>query len=44
MFCHVSPTSSLHVFNDLYDKKVSIIDGEISDFGMESTVIKIIDN
>jgi len=41
MFCHVSPTTSLHVFNDLYDKNISIIDGETSEFGIESTVLKI---
>ena len=38
----MSPTSSVHVFNDLYDKDISIIDGENSKFGIESTVIKLI--
>jgi len=42
LFAHVSPTSSVHVFNDLYDKDITIIDGENSKFGIESTVIKII--
>jgi L-threonylcarbamoyladenylate synthase len=37
----VSPTSALHVFNDLYDKDLSIIDGENCQFGIESTVVKI---
>jgi hypothetical protein len=31
------------VFNDLYDKDITIIDGENSKFGIESTVIKIIE-
>lgn len=30
LFAHVSPTSALHVFNDLYDKPITIIDGPIS--------------
>jgi len=42
VFSHVSPTSALHVFNDLYDKELAIIDGENSVCGVESTVIKII--
>jgi len=28
LFSHVSPTQSVHVFNDLYDKPISIIDGQ----------------
>jgi len=41
LFSHVSPTSPVHVFNDFYDKDVSIIDGGFCDFGIESTVVKI---
>jgi len=43
LFSHVSPTSSIHVFNDLYNKEISIIDGENCRFGIESTVIKIME-
>jgi len=28
LFSHISPTQSIHVFNDLYDKPISILDGE----------------
>jgi tRNA A37 threonylcarbamoyladenosine synthetase subunit TsaC/SUA5/YrdC len=42
LFSHVSPTSSVHVFNDFYDQNVTIVNGEICEFGIESTVIKII--
>lgn len=41
LFSHVSPTTALHVFNDLYNKDISIIDGDNCKFGIESTVIKI---
>ena len=41
LFSHVSPTSAIHVFNDFYDKDVSIIDGENCEFGIESTVVKL---
>ncbi len=41
LFSHVSPTSPVHVFNDFFDQKVSILDGESSEFGIESTVVKI---
>ena len=44
LFSHVSPTQSVHVFNDLYDKDITIIDGSESEFGVESTVIKIIND
>ena len=43
-FAHISPTSSVHVFNDLFDKDISIIDGPNSIHGMESTVVKIVNN
>jgi L-threonylcarbamoyladenylate synthase len=41
LFSHVSPTKSIHVFNDLYDKNISIIDGYSCQHGIESTVIKV---
>lgn len=40
-FMHVSPTRGSHVFNDLKFEDVAILDGEMSDLGVESTVIKI---
>lgn len=39
-----SPTSAMHVFNDLNTKIPMIIDGGNCDIGLESTVIKIDDN
>lgn len=27
LFSHVSPTSSVHVFNDFYDQEIAIVDG-----------------
>lgn len=42
LFSHVSPTSAVHVFNDFFDKDLSIIDGERCEFGIESTVVKIL--
>ncbi len=42
LFSHVSPTSAVHVFNDFFDKDISIIEGEKSEFGIESTVIKLV--
>jgi len=42
LFSHVSPTSPIHVFNDFYNQEICIIDGEKSEFGIESTVIKLI--
>lgn len=44
IFCHVSPTSPVHVFNDLYNKDLTIIDGTTSSFGVESTIIKILND
>lgn len=41
-FAHISPTSSVHVFNDLYDKELAILDGPSTNFGIESTVAKLI--
>src|SRR3990167_8183511 len=40
-FMHVSPTKGSHVFDDLKYEDVAILDGEMSDLGVESTVIKI---
>lgn len=42
LFSHVSPTSPVHVFNDFYDQEVQIIDGSNCEFGIESTVVKIL--
>lgn len=41
LFSHVSPTSSVHVFNDFYDQPINIVDGDRCEYGIESTVIKI---
>ena len=41
LFSHVSPTSAVHVFNDFFDKDVAIIEGEKCEFGIESTVAKL---
>jgi len=41
LFSHVSPTSAVHVFNDFFDKDVAILDGEKCEFGIESTVAKL---
>jgi L-threonylcarbamoyladenylate synthase len=43
-FAHISPTSSVHVFNDLFDKEIAILDGASAWHGMESTVVKLIRN
>lgn len=40
-FMHVSPTKGSHVFDDLKYEDVAILDGEMSDLGVESTVIKV---
>lgn len=40
-FMHVSPTRGSHVFNDLQNEDVAILDGEMSDLGIESTVVKV---
>lgn len=44
VFCHVSPTSPVHVFNDLYDQALSIIDDAPTEFGIESTVLKVVNH
>lgn len=41
-FCHVSPVNPYHVFEDFKEFPVYILDGGISNFCMESTVIKLI--
>ena len=41
MFNHVSPTTAIHVFNDFFDKDVTILDEGNSTLGIESTVLKI---
>jgi len=43
-FCHVSPVNPHHVFEDFKEFPVYILDGGVSNFCMESTVIKIIIN
>jgi L-threonylcarbamoyladenylate synthase len=40
-FMHVSPTKGSHVFDDLKFEDVHILDGEMSDLGVESTVVKV---
>lgn len=43
-FGHVSPTKPDHVYNDFYkDSEVTILDGGQCNFGIESTVLKIIE-
>lgn len=44
LFSHVSPTEAVHVFNDFYKDDVWIVDGGKCEFGIESTVLKILDN
>lgn len=44
LFSHVSPTEPVHVFNDFYDCDISIVDGDRCEFGVESTVIKLLDD
>ena len=34
LFSHVSPTSAVHVFNDFFDQKVHIVDGERCEYGI----------
>lgn len=41
LFSHVSPTSSVHVFNDFYDQPINIVDSGRCEYGIESTVIKL---
>lgn len=43
LFSHVSPTSAVHVLNDFYDQDITIVDGERCEYGVESTVVKIVD-
>lgn len=40
IFGHVSPTSSLHVFNDFWNQPITLVDGGSSQWGVESSVIK----
>lgn len=40
-FAHISPTSSIHVFNDLFDKELALQDGPEACYGIESTVAKL---
>lgn len=40
-FMHVSPTRGIHVFDDLKHEDVVILNGEMSDLGIESTVVKV---
>lgn len=43
-FGHVSPSKAEHVYNDFYlDSEVAILDGGACSFGIESTVLKIVD-
>lgn len=44
LFAHVSPTSAVHVFNDFYNQDISLIDGDRCEFGIESTVTKIVED
>ena len=41
-FCHVSPVNPLHVFEDFKEFPVTILDGGVCNFCMESTVVKIL--
>lgn len=41
MFNHVSPTTAAHVFNDFFDKDVTILDEGSATLGIESTVVKV---
>ena len=44
-FGHVSPTKAEHVYNDFHaDSEVTILDGGSCNFGIESTVLKILDS
>lgn len=43
-FMHVSPTKFSHVFYDLYDKDVAILQGEQTVLGVESTVCRVMKN
>jgi len=41
LFGHVSPSKPIHVFNDLYNKNIDLINGNSTINGVESTVLKI---
>ena len=43
LFSHVSPTEPVHVFNDFFDCRIAIVDGERCQYGVESTVIKLVE-
>lgn len=43
-FMHVSPTKYSHVFYDLYDKDVAILKGGQTNLGVESTVVRVLEN
>lgn len=43
-FCHISPVNPYHVFEDFKEFPVKILNGGVSQFCMESTVIKICSN
>ena len=40
-FCHISPVNPYHVFEDFKEFPVKILNGGVSEFCMESTVMKI---
>ena len=40
-FCHISPVNPYHVFEDFKEFPVKILNGGVSNFCMESTVMKI---
>ena len=44
LFNHVSPTTAKHVFNDFFDKEVTILDDGKTTLGIESTVVKVMDD
>lgn len=41
LFNHISPVTARHVFNDFFDKPVTIIDDGKTTLCIESTVIKV---
>lgn len=41
-FCHISPVNPFHVYEDFVEFPVKILNGGVSSFRMESTVLKII--
>ena len=42
-FGHVSPTSADHVFEDLKDRIPLIVDGGATEYGIESTIVQVLD-